>query len=68
MTKQVDDGPLLKLCSLWENTSRAGQTYLTGKLNYATRLVIFKNNHKSKDSDPDWNVFLRQDEPKEAPK
>ncbi len=53
---------LVRLCGLWENTSRAGQTYLTGKLNRAVRLVAFKNNRKEKETDPDFVLFLRQDD------
>jgi hypothetical protein len=35
MTKQLD-APLMRLCGLWEQTGRSGQTYLTGRLNFGT--------------------------------
>ena len=63
MTKQIDDAPLVRLCGLWHHESRAGTEYLTGKLNRATRLVAFRNTRKSKDTEPDWTLFLRQDDP-----
>ncbi len=35
-----------------------GRTYLSGKVNRATRLLVLPNDRKEKDSDPDFNVFL----------
>lgn len=68
MTKQADNSPLVRLCGLWEHTSRAGmRTYLTGRLNRATRLLVFKNNNRQKPTDPDWTLFLRQDDPEDSP-
>lgn len=64
MTKQVDNAPLVRLCGLWEYTSRAGMTYLTGRLNRATRLVAFRNTRKQAETDPDFILFIRPDEPK----
>ncbi len=60
MTKQLD-APLVRLCGLWEQTGRSGQTYLTGRLNFGTRLVAFKNNRKSEPHHPDYTLFIRQD-------
>jgi len=62
MTKQVDDAPLVRLCGLWSNTSRAGLEYLTGRLNWGTRLVAFKNTRKSKPEEPDFILFIRADD------
>ena len=56
---------LIRLCGLYEVTNRAGNEYLTGKLNRDTRLVVFKNHNKRSPSDPDWHLFIRQDKPKE---
>jgi hypothetical protein len=64
VTKQLD-APLVRLSGLWEQTGRSGQTYLTGRPNFATRLVAFKNNRKTEPHHPDYTLFIRQDEPKE---
>jgi hypothetical protein len=46
-----------KLTGLWKNTSKAGNTYLAGNLGVA-RILILQNDHKEKDTDPDYNLWL----------
>jgi hypothetical protein len=46
-----------KLTGLWKNTSKAGKPYLAGNLGIS-RLLILQNDHKEKDTDPDYNLWL----------
>jgi hypothetical protein len=46
-----------KLTGLWKNTSKAGKPYLAGNLGIS-HLLILPNDHKEKDSDPDYNLWL----------
>ncbi len=56
---------LVKLCGLWENETRTGGKYLSGKLGSA-RLLIFPNKHKQTPNHPDFTLFLAPVQ--EAPK
>ena len=47
---------LHEFIALWENTSKNGETYMTGRLGNA-RVVFFRNGHKDKDSQPDWRGY-----------
>lgn len=55
MAEKTSD--LVRLCGLWENPTRNGDTFLGGNLG-AARLILFRNTHKEKDSDPDWIAYL----------
>jgi hypothetical protein len=65
---------LIKLTGLWERERRGnpGNTYWSGRLG-AAKILVFKNNRKESDSDPDYNVFItepsppRQDRPRRRP-
>jgi hypothetical protein len=50
------DHELLKLTGLWKGKTDKG-TFLAGKLGVA-RLLIFKNNRKQKDNEPDYIAYL----------
>jgi len=56
--------PLLKLAGLWEKTSAKGNRYLIGKLTPHVKIVILPNTRKNSDSDPDFQLFVQQDERK----
>ncbi len=58
---------LIRLCGLYEVENRAGNRYITGRLNWGTRLVLFKNHNKQGETDPDWHLFIRQDEREKKP-
>ena len=49
---------LMKFCGLWKNKDKNNQDYFSGKLNYNTRLLMYTNNFKEKDTDPDYIVYL----------
>lgn len=47
---------MLKLTGLWQNESD-GKTYLTGYLG-DLRLVVFPNNYKEKENQPDFIMYV----------
>ncbi len=55
---------LIRLCGLYDVENRAGNRYITGRLNQGARLVLFKNHNKQKPTDPDWHLFIRQEKEK----
>jgi hypothetical protein len=61
---------LLKIAGLYKaKRKKDGKTYLTGKLNYQSRLLVLPNDKKAADNEPDFNVFLVpiEEKPKLAP-
>ena len=46
-----------KLSGLWKNTTKKGDTYLSGS-NNGKKYTIFKNTFKEKDSQPDYNLLV----------
>lgn len=50
----------------WENTSKAGDTYLSGKLNM--KLLLFRNKYKEPgSSQPDFRIYavpVKKEEPR----
>jgi len=55
MAEKTSD--LVRLCGLWENETRNGDTFLGGNLG-AARLILFRNGRKEKETDPDWIAYL----------
>ena len=54
----------IKLTGLWQNTDKNGNTYYAGNLSPTVRLLIFKNNFKQGERDPDLIVYLTPAEKK----
>lgn len=52
--------PRLSLMGLWENEGRDGRVYLRGRLGNLT-VWVFRNDRKTQDNHPDWNVFVTED-------
>jgi uncharacterized protein (DUF736 family) len=64
----MDGGKLLKIAGLYKQKSkRTGKTYLTGKLNFQSRMLVLPNDKKQADNEPDFNVFLVAVEEKPKP-
>ena len=62
------DNNLIKITGLWINQSKEGGQYLSGNWGPTLRVIVFKNKNKRPDSkDPDYNMFLAPNEPKEKP-
>ena len=52
--------------ALWSKTSKAGRDYMTGTIEIngvRHELVLFKNDRKTKDNQPDWQIFPREPRP-----
>ena len=60
------NGNSVRLTGLWKEKTKEGDTYLTGTLNQGSRFYIMPNKHKKTDKDPDYNLFLKQIDKKEA--
>lgn len=58
----------VKIAGLYkQKRKKDGKTYLTGKLNFQSRLLILPNEKKQADNEPDFNVFLVPIEDKPKP-
>lgn len=54
--------------ALWEKTSKGGTKYFSGVFesgDQKTNIVIFQNNRKEKDNQPDWQIFLSEPKPQQ---
>lgn len=59
---------MIKVTGLWEDTDKKGNNFLSGSMG-GVRIVIFKNIYKSKDSEPDYNLYFDESlKKKEVPK
>ncbi|MEW6055461.1 MAG: hypothetical protein AB1540_02520 [Bdellovibrionota bacterium] len=56
-----------KLTGLWKKKDRSGKEYFVGSLSATARFVVFPNGYKSKDSEPDYYLFVVPAQPKEDP-
>jgi hypothetical protein len=54
-----------KLGALWDKESSKGNVFKSGKINKdiraGTKIIIFENSYKDKDSDPDYYIYLSED-------
>ena len=57
----------IKIMSLWTNQTKTGETYFSGNLGRGTKVMVFKNGFKKKETEPDFNVFFVEEEKKEGP-
>lgn len=55
----------IKLTGLWKNTGKNGKSYLSGKIGTA-RLLIFPNDFKRGEKDPDYQAFICPVDKKES--
>jgi len=56
----------VKLTGLWKTTSKEGKVYLSGTLG-GVKVLVFPNEYKKADKDPDFNLFLSPREEKDKP-
>ena len=56
----------IRLTGLWKETAKDGKTYLSGTLG-AVKVLVFANEKKAKDGDPDYNLVLAPREEREKP-
>ena len=57
---------LIKLTGLWEKRGKNG-VYFQGKLGYSANILIFENQYKSSEQDPDYILYLARSVKKEPP-
>lgn len=53
--------PKIRLGGLWLHRSKHGTEYLSGRLGQA-RLLVFRNDRKRDDGQPDYVMYLAEDE------
>jgi uncharacterized protein (DUF736 family) len=51
---------LIMLGGLWLNESQSGQTYMSGRLGLGGKVLIFKNQKKENDNEPDYYLMLAE--------
>lgn len=65
--QQRDLPPRIKLTGLWKKTDSKGGIYLTGPLSGTSSLMVFMNNRKENENDPDYLAYVmprkRQQQP-----
>lgn len=49
---------LLKIGGLWKNKDKNGNDCFSGQFTYGTKLLVFKNSFKKKETEPDFIVYL----------
>lgn len=54
----------IRIGGLWKNKTKDGKSYLSG--NFGTcRILVFPNEKKEKESQPDFSIHLVENKPKE---
>jgi hypothetical protein len=61
MSEDRERGNMILVGGLWASTTKAGDRMLSGG-NGSLRFVILKNKNKTKESHPDYNLFIAQNE------
>lgn len=54
----------IRLTGLWKNTSKDGKPFLSGSLG-GVKVLVFPNEHKKGEKDPDFNLVLAPREERE---
>ena len=57
-----DNKKLEDFCALWEQESKNGNTYLSGKDRDGNRLVAFYNDNKKNPKEPDIRVYYSDED------
>lgn len=64
-------GAKVKLCGLYkQKRKRDGKTYLVGRNSFTSKILVLPNEEKKADNEPDFWVFIVEDElkPKDGAK
>jgi uncharacterized protein (DUF736 family) len=48
----------VKIGGVWKSTAKDGREYYSGKVNDNFKLLVFPNNNKKNDREPDLHVYL----------
>ena len=57
MSGNTNNGPMLKVASLWSKTSVKGGWYLTGRLG-GVKVLVMENRDRQSDDDPSHHLFF----------
>lgn len=55
---QNKSNDLIKLTGLWKRKSKSGKVYYSGNLSSTAKVLLFKNDNKENDRDPDLALYL----------
>ena len=55
---QNKSNDLIKLTGLWKRKSKSGKVYYSGNLSTTAKVLLFKNDNKKNDRDPDLVIYL----------
>lgn len=58
------DNGMIRLGGVWLQ-EKNGKKYMSGALTNSCKILIFKNENKKGQSDPDWILYLAPKEPKQ---
>jgi hypothetical protein len=58
---------LIMLTGLWKKESKDGKVFYSGRLGYGASLLLFRNDQKRGDRDPDLIVYVAKGNRKEKP-
>jgi len=50
---------MTKITGLWKSEDKNGNTYLSGKMNAITQLMIMQNTYKKEDREPDYWLYIK---------
>jgi len=64
----MEKNNLIKLTGLWKKEGKDGNVFFQGKLSYNTNLLLFKNQYKNSEKDPDLILYIGKAENKEQQK
>jgi len=63
--KAENNSQMILLTGLWLKTSKKGKKYFSGNMGQ-NRLLIYKNENKTKDTQPDYLLYIAPPMPKDA--
>ena len=56
----------IRLMGLWKEKDENGNTYLSGKLNEITSILVMTNTFKKASKDPDYFLYIRPNKEKQG--
>jgi len=56
----------IRLMGLWKEKDKNGNTYLSGKLNEITSILVMTNTFKKASKDPDYFLYIRPNKEKQG--
>ena len=66
--RKMSENNMIKLTGLWKKEGKEGNVFFQGRLSYSTNLLLFKNQYKNSEKDPDLVLYIGKAEKKEQQK